>query len=212
MNTTEIEKIVEIHNFKEMFDWAKKQFLAFEVVEGVIQEPTDKAWEDYSFSIDCPQDQMKFKDMLQIRFIEELTEASMAVDDKNHFHEEVTDALNFFLTSYIMLGKDLSKLSDPSKFLELGREGKLMVRTVVDMKVLFYQMVEAAGYLCNLLKNRPWSQSNYLVSMLDFEERLENLWSIFWTGLGSLGFYEENLFDLFSKKLSVNLFRIETGY
>ena len=41
---------------------------------------------------------MKFKDMLQIRFIEELTEASMAVDDKNHFHEEVTDVSRYFLT------------------------------------------------------------------------------------------------------------------
>ena len=62
-----------------------------EKIEGIAN------WKEYSFSIDCAQDQMKFKDMLQIRFIEELTEAS-AAEEYEHFWEEITDALNFFLS------------------------------------------------------------------------------------------------------------------
>lgn len=213
MNTLDVKKVVEIHNFDELYSWAKEQFLAFEVVEGIIPETEvdlEKAWESYDFCIDCPKDQLKFKDMMQIRFIEELTEASVDMENKDHFFEEITDALNFFLAGYIMLGVDMKKLFDPNML--LSHEDSPIVPDRDTFSRNAYYVVEAVGYLCNLLKNRPWSQSNYLVSMVDFNERLENLWVCFWHFLGNLGLSSERLFDLFARKLSVNLFRIRSKY
>lgn len=213
MNTLDVKKVVEIHNFDELYSWAKEQFLAFEVVEGIIPETEvdlEKAWESYDFCIDCPKDQLKFKDMMQIRFIEELTEASVDLDNQDHFHEEITDALNFFLAGYIMLGTDFKKLPPPEYWIGVGKSQP--VKTVLELRALFYQLVEATGYLCNLLKNRPWSQSNYLVSMVDFNERLESLWCLFWQALGALNLGPDEIFDLFARKLSVNLFRIRSKY
>ena len=84
MNTTEIKWNHEIKSFDELFKAAKEQFLMYEKLEGIDD------WEKYDFSIDCSADQMKFKDMLQIRFIEELTEASIAMDEEGeHFWEEI---------------------------------------------------------------------------------------------------------------------------
>ena len=68
-------------------------------------------WKKYDFSIDCAEDQMLFKDMLQIRCIEELTEASIAFKEGSyeHFKEEITDALNFYLSAMVMYGYEMKK-------------------------------------------------------------------------------------------------------
>ena len=47
---------------------------------------------------------------------------------------------------------------------------------------------------------------------IDFEERLDNLISIYLNYLSLVGMSSEKLFDLFARKMSVNLFRIRTGY
>lgn len=210
MNTTEVKTTGLIKSFSDLYDKAKEQFLMYEKLEGISD------WKSYDFCIDCPKDQMMFKDMLQIRFIEELTEATVDFKNYEHLKEELTDALNFFLSAYIMLGVDFNKFPDPSTILmklppnsesELGR-----FFDIPDMWSETYRVIERVGYLCNLLKNRPWAQSNYLVSMLDFNERLTDLWVTFWHYLYAWGIGKETLFDMFERKLLVNGFRVETGY
>lgn len=210
MNTLDVKVRIKINSFEELYEQAKKQFLNFEVIEGVLDKPTQKAWDEYNFSIDCPSDQLKFKDMLQIRFIEELTEASADTQNQDHFFEEIIDSVNFFLSAYIMLGVDLNKFHHPEDFLK--EKSNLKIPVDKDLAFWHYSLVHLTGHLCNLLKNRPWSQSNYLVSMIDFNERLEELWDRFWNYLGYLGMSKENIFDLFAKKFSVNKFRIESKY
>lgn len=202
MNTTEIKVKNIIKSFPDLFKYAKKQFLEYEKIEGIDD------WKEYSFSIDCSQDQMKFKDMLQIRCIEELTEATHALDNEEHFYEEVTDSLNFFLSAYIMLDIDLSKFKDPEYILS----GDRCIWSEDDIKLAFYNIVDDIGDLCNLLKNRPWSQSNYLVSMYDFNIRLEKLWNTYWKVLSNLGLDQYDIFTMFEKKYEVNKWRIKTGY
>lgn len=202
MNTEEVKVKIKITTFEELYDLAKKQFIEYEKVEGID-------WKNYDFSIDTPEDQLKFKDMLQIRFIEELTEADEALrsGDMNHFKEEISDALNFFLAAMSMLGIDLNKLPKPCT-------SKVAFTVKVDID--FYQkkcweLVYKVGHLCNLLKNRPWSQSNYLVSMLDFNKRLVELWGEFWYFL-SIWFTDLDIFEMFGKKYTVNKFRMRSGY
>lgn len=206
MNTLEIKTKNQIKNWNDFYKISKKQFLMYEKIEGI------KNWKDYDFSIDCSEDQMKFKDMLQIRFIEELTEASEALinEEDEHFWEEITDALNFFISSYIMLDINFQELPSPKKYLKRWDRRKLP--SYKKYSLLAYNLVHNVGYLCNLLKNRPWAQTNFLVSMEDFNERLKNLWISFWKFLGKLGINEKTLFNLFERKYLVNEWRINTGY
>ena len=209
MNTTEIKWNHEIKSFDELFKAAKEQFLMYEKLEGIDD------WEKYDFSIDCSADQMKFKDMLQIRFIEELTEASIAMDEEGeHFWEEIGDALNFFLSAYVMLGVDFNTLKSPSDILINHqfalKKCKILSKSVYSVHV--YPIIEKVGYLCNLLKNRPWTQSNFLVSMTDFNERLNLLWEEFWKFFDYMRISPDEVFEMFWKKYQVNIYRIESGY
>ena len=204
MNTLEIKKQNIVNNFEDFYKVAKKQFYDYEKLEGIPN------WKKYDFSIDCSEDQMKFKDMLQIRFIEELTEASAAIKEPEHFWEEITDALNFFISACIMVDTNFNKLPKPSSFLKVKSKPK--VPSIKKYSIKAYELVHKVGFLCNLLKNRPWAQSNYLVSMIDFNERFEELWTSFWKFLGDLGLSEQDIFDLFERKVLVNRWRIKTGY
>lgn len=205
MNTLEVKINHTINSFSDLYKYAKKQFINYEKLEGIDN------WKEYGFSIDCSIDQMKFKDMLQIRFIEELTEATHSLDDISHFMEEITDALNFFLSAYVMLGVDFTKLKNPDDIL-YKRKYTPIIPTFDECSLLFYPLVDKVGYLCNLLKNRPWAQSNYLVSMLDFNERLEDLWNEFWLVIKKLKLNKTDIFELFERKYLVNKWRIQTGY
>lgn len=204
MNTLDVEVNIKINNEKELLKFAKEQFEDYEKIEGI------EDWSKYDFSIDCSQDQAKFKDMFQIRFIEELTEATEDKQNPDHFYEEITDSFNFFISGLIMYGYDFEK--KPLGLDKLRSISSYQDLTDKDLFAETYRIVEATGKLCNLLKNRPWSQSNYLVSMIDFEERLDNLISIYLNYLSLVGMSSEKLFDLFARKMSVNLFRIRTGY
>lgn len=206
MNTLEIKVKGIIKDWDSFYKEGKKQFLAYEKIEGISN------WKEYDFSIDCSADQIKFKDMLQIRFIEELTEASQALmlEEKEHFWEEITDALNFFISSFIMLDVDFNKLPNPENF--LAKEDKREIPNFKNFSLITYPLIHNVGCLCNLLKNRPWAMSNYLVSMVDFNSRLEVLWISFWKYLGQLGIDKNILFDLFERKILVNQYRIKTGY
>ena len=217
MNTIEIKLKGIINSFDDLYKYAMKQFLNYEKIEGINN------WKEYDFSIDCSEDQMKFKDMLQIRCIEELTEATHALDNEDHFYEEITDALNFFLSAYCMLGVDFKKFKDPEQILNeyegfstqssthyIFTQARDIFRSYC--WIYFYDIVNDIGDLCNLLKNRPWAQSNYLVSMYDFDLRLDKLWNTFWSVLARLALSKEQIFEMFERKYLVNLFRIHSGY
>ena len=210
MNTVEVTYNNNIKSFEELYYHANKQFLLYESLEGIDD------WEEYNFSIDCSEDQMKFKDILQIRFVEELTEASVSLEEPDeHFWEEIGDSINFFLSAFTMLGVDFSTLPDPQEYLYSDEisDNKVMEKPSYEkFSLSVYPVIEGVGYLCNLLKNRPWAQSNYLVSLLDFDERLLLLWKSFWIFLGGMKIQPKDVFELFWRKYQVNLFRINTGY
>lgn len=208
MNTQEIQVKHHIRSWPEFYDVARKQFLAYEKLEGIPD------WEAHDFSIDCADDQARFKDMLEIRFVEELTEASACLDEGiEHFLEEITDSINFLLSAYIMAGYDLLRdLPEIQDFLSLSSNGVKKPGSIDEMAIPAYNLVHRVGWTCNLLKNRPWAQSNYLVDLLQFKERMTDLWIYFWTWVGGLGINKIMLFDLFERKVEVNRFRIKSGY
>ena len=205
MNTLEVKYEHKINNWVDFVKYATKQFIEYEKLEG-------RNWKEYDFSIDCAEDQMLFKDMLQIRCIEELTEASIAYNESyEHFIEEITDAINFFVSACVMCNK-LDKMPIPEINHKDRTKSIYNNTSYKELGNLFYTFIEKIGYLCNLLKNRPWTQSNYLVSILDFDERFNDLWFAFWDLLDLLGFSKEKVYECFERKYEVNKWRIKTGY
>lgn len=207
MNTKNVKVTIEVKNFEDMYNHAYEQFLAFNKVEGVD-------WKADEFSIDDSKDQMRLKQFLQIRFCEELAEATEDTGNLDHYFEEIADAFNFLLTAFIMIGKTIDDFPEwvETYFIDEART-KSKIQEKSHNGYRLYRVIEKAHLLCNLLKNRPWTQTQFLVSRADFEERLWKLWHEWNMYLADyLGIPFSKILKVFAEKKCVNMFRIETKY
>lgn len=159
-----------------------------------------------NFDINTLEDQELFKKLCW-QIVEELTEAMEAKDknEKDHVLEELIDAFNFMLELYQLYGmapdfawghtygfrKDIADENFEENILEL---------------------IKTIGLAANCLKNREWRQSQYMVDLVVFEERLWNIWAMFTMLFGSIGVTEDKVRELWSLKYQVNLFRIKSKY
>lgn len=159
-----------------------------------------------NFDINTLEDQELFKKLCW-QIVEELTEAMEAKDknEKDHVLEELIDAFNFMLELYQLYGmapdfawghtygfrKDIADENFEENILEL---------------------IKTIGLAANCLKNREWRQSQYMVDLVVFEERLWNIWAKFAMFFGSIGVTEDKVRELWSLKYQVNLFRIKSKY
>lgn len=159
-----------------------------------------------NFDINTLEDQELFKKLCW-QIVEELTEAMEAKDknEKDHVLEELIDAFNFMLELYQLYGmapdfawghtygfrKDIADENFEENILEL---------------------IKTIGLAANCLKNREWRQSQYMVDLVVFEERLWNIWAMFTMLFGSIGVTEDKVRKLWSLKYQVNLFRIKSKY
>lgn len=64
----------------------------------------------------------------------------------------------------------------------------------------------------NLLKSRPWKQTQVLTKELDFQDALVRAFYKYMGYLGIFRVYPEGLLNLFFKKTRLNLWRIKSGY
>lgn len=159
-----------------------------------------------NFDINTLEDQELFKKLCW-QIVEELTEAMEAKDknEKDHVLEELIDAFNFMLELYQLYGmapdfawghtygfrKDIADENFEENILEL---------------------IKTIGLAANCLKNREWRQSQYMVDLVVFEERLLNIWAMLAMLFGSIGVKEDKVRELWSLKYQVNLFRIKSKY
>ena len=169
-----------------------------------------------TFDINCYEDQQLLKDFLQIRFVEELTEATCS-ENYDHFEEEIIDAFNFLVEAYIIYGWDYSMLNKwddtESNDILLTVHGKeYLVEDCNRFRSQFYYVIERVGMICNFLKNRSWKQSQYLVDLYLFEPTFKSLWICFNDLCRNLGIRKKRIYRLWSLKYQVNKFRLESGY
>lgn len=208
MNTRDITvKLPKDVNLFWIYNQHKKMFYKFMELEGISN------WKEYNFSIDTAADQTIFKDVLQIRFIEELTEATTSGCIIDHFEEEIIDSFNFLLSGLVALDmklEDLPEWKDRKRnklklwFILKYRRNKLNTET--------YKVVEKVGLLTNLLKSRPWAQNQLLVDSMMFNKRLVDLWVQFNAYINWLGIDLDTLYKLWYQKSEINYFRLKTGY
>lgn len=222
MNILNYEAI-EVKDLAEIVQKQKEIMFAFEPnLKKRVEE----------FDIDIYEDQMLLKEFLLERTVEEITEAYAAFRAKHyeHYLEEIVDVFNFLIETHILLknviinDKDhLSTIYDLFKFYEKHIELALYLYDVenrVDQEPIcqnkikpdLFDIVQYIGELTNLLKQRPWRESQYPVDLLTFRNRWCNLLNLFFLTLIRQGIGFDILSNIWSKKYQVNKFRIESNY
>lgn len=158
-----------------------------------------------NFDINTLEDQELFKKLCW-QIVEELTEAMEAKDknEKDHVLEELIDAFNFMLELYKLYGMT------PTFDWTLPKWAQVLEDE--DFAGDLLTLIGNIGMTANCLKNREWRQSQYLVDLVVFEDRLKGIWTYFVIMFEHLGLSENRVKELWSLKYQVNLFRIKSKY
>lgn len=158
-----------------------------------------------NFDINTLEDQELFKKLCW-QIVEELTEAMEAKDknEEDHVLEELIDAFNFMLELYQLYGMTPSFDWTLPKWAQVVEDE--------DFAGDLLTLIGNIGMTANCLKNREWRQSQYLVDLVVFEDRLKGIWTYFVIMFEHLGLSENRVKELWSLKYQVNLFRIKSKY
>lgn len=81
-----------------------------------------------------------------------------------------------------------------------------------DEKLHLFDVIYELNKARNLLKSRPWKQTQVMTKELDYQEALVKSFYLYMGFLALNGFTDENLFRLFYKKQRLNLWRQNTNY
>lgn len=159
-----------------------------------------------NFDINTLEDQELFKKLCW-QIVEELTEAMEAKDknEKDHVLEELIDAFNFMLELYQLYGMapDFAWGHTYGFREDIADE---------NFEENILELIKTIGLAANCLKNREWRQSQYMVDLVVFEDRLKWIWTYFVIMFEHLGLSETRVKELWSLKYQVNLFRIKSKY
>ena len=161
-----------------------------------------------NFDINTLEDQELFKKLCW-QIVEELAEAKEAIEGEldgegEHFNEELIDAFNFMLELYQLYGMTPTFVWTLPKWAQVLEDE--------DFAGDLLTLIGNIGMTANCLKNREWRQSQYMVDLVVFEERLWNIWAMFAMLFGSIDVTEDKVRELWSLKYQVNLFRIKSKY
>lgn len=219
MNILNYEAI-EVKDLAEMIQKQKEIMFAFEPdLKKRVEE----------FDIDIYEDQMLLKEFLLERTVEEITEAYAAFRAQHyeHYLEEIVDVFNFLIETHILLKNVV--IDDKTCLDNIYNSFKLYEKHIKlpdylypnsnseDYKRSFirrdlFDVIQYIGELTNLLKQRPWRESQYPVDLLTFKDRWYDVLNIFISTLIRQGIGFDILSNIWSKKYQVNKFRIESNY
>ncbi len=200
MNTNDFTPVKGL-TFEEIFEKQKPLMVDYEPELGErVKE----------FDINILEDQELFKSFLLVRFVEELTEATVDLEHEDHFEEEIIDAFNFLVETYLLYGWQYSDLDPWEDGKGTGLKIDPINKDEIDLHT--YRVVEQTGLSCNYLKNRKWRSTQYLVDLLFFEEDFKKIWNKFNDLCNVTGISQARLLELWSLKYQVNEFRLETKY
>lgn len=190
---------MNIENFKPIPNLSLRDLFEKQKEIKFLYEPGSKQIFE-NFDIDCYSDQELFKKYCW-RVVEELTEALEDQKNLNHLQEEIIDSFNFLIELFLLYGWNEKKVEDVVS----SRKTQTLNESMLDV---IYQL----GITCNILKNRQWRQSQYLVDLLIFEKRFLLIWQKFMELFNALDLSMERVYEIWSLKYQVNLFRIQTKY
>lgn len=190
---------------KGIYDKLKTQFYLFTHKWGLIEAPTEKAYQEYNFSIHNLEEQMFLKRLWSICAIEELSEFVHAEEDgAEHMKEEACDFFNFLMSGFIAMGYEYDTL--PFDCHNWGWR----YCSVTDP--FLWEITDSIHYAMNKLKNRPWTQSNFKVDLGKFNPRIQKVGELSWQFILRVFDSMEDFEHHFNKKIETNIHRIKSGY
>jgi len=119
-----------------------------------------------------------------------------ASDYYTHYLEELIDALHFLVELTIIAG-----------YVNFQPTSSVTPGTTEPWDVVF-----PLGLMCNTLKNKPWKQTQMLTDRSDFEMYLNRAWDYLIALFRQEKLKNEDIYNLYFKKNSVNQFRIRSKY
>lgn len=172
--------------------------------------------------IDDAKLQHFLKDMFW-RTTEELAEAYECVDsidsewrfkidsDANirHFFEELADAMHFLIEASVYVQISYASID------AIWNSQKAAVTKPLDVSLVsrdVLAIVMRLGLSANCLKNKPWKETQMPTDLIVFRQKLLKAWESVCLMWHNLGCDIDELYVLYKKKNTVNLFRQRTKY
>jgi len=180
------------------------------------------ATEDVPVSLHDAKGQYRLKDFAW-RITEELGEALEArrehADLRDHYDEEIADALHFLVEFTILSGMSpidiLGFYNPPQKDgLDILFERCPLSRNrnfPVLCRVVGETVLELAT-ACNCLKNKPWKMTRMVTDEAYFRSKVRSTWRSFIDLCVVSGIDQVQLFNLYFQKSEVNKFRQRSNY
>ena len=166
------------------------------------------------------KDQAVIKDHFW-RFLEEIGEAMDALDDGHidHCHEELADALHFFVEACIVIGLEpLDMVFDSVDGVDMLEQAYAMnpinkPHNPLIINLTLKSLVKSLDMSANCLKNKPWKQSQMMTDEEEFKGRVIKTFHRFISFVKACGIMNpQDLFDLYFRKSQVNIFRQNSKY
>ena len=220
MNIEDVDKKVEIPKMPLLgiFELQKKLIEKYDVIEKA--NGFDVPMPPYS--IDSAQLQARIKDMYW-RTTEEIAEAMEVVPpifklenwkqfwsqdvDVRHFFEELADALHFLVEASIYSNVSESEISH---WFAIGLADS--EADPLHIQDLVTSVIMKMGLSANVLKNKPWKQTQMPTDSAKFYTLLCHTWKAFGTLWSALKCSIEDIYILYVKKHTVNTWRQDTNY
>lgn len=201
-----------------------EKYHAIEEKNGLLQT------KDVPVNLHDAKGQARLKDFAW-RVTEELGEALEALqkhkDIRDHFDEEVADALHFLVEFTILAGISPKEIvGDYTTSVDLleslyyqgirrlsrFKEDYPKVRTYPSLTFWTGRIIEGLAKTCNTLKNKPWKQSQMLTDVNQFKTCLKETWLNFIELCVVAEIDSDKLFKLYFRKSEVNKFRQRSNY
>jgi len=126
-----------------------------------------------------------------------------------HFFEELSDALHFLVEASIIANLEPSSEVEP---LFDYPEVAFNANDDLDIGQLAANIIFSMGLAANILKNKPWKQTQMPTDVEKFKNKLIKVWADFATLWQELQCSIEDVYKLYVKKHDVNVWRQNTHY
>jgi len=159
------------------------------------------------------------------RITEEVGEAMEAIrthpELRDHYDEEIADALHFLIEFTILAGAGpdllMGENPDGSPFEDKLDSAFEWSRITSNRKYDYISMsvgrfIEALSVTCNCLKNKPWKNTQMMTDVSYFYTNLTETWYRFIHLCHTSRIDSQRLYDLYFRKSEVNKFRQRSNY
>jgi hypothetical protein len=162
-----------------------------------------------ALDVDDRASQLRFKDFAW-RITEELTEATLAIEDRTHYEEELIDALHFSVELLILCGFQSSDFAEAQGDTLEVLFNKPMKKFTLTTRV--YSVIEKLGEAMNRLKLKPWKTSAMLTDREAFIRSIFEFFELLIDLLKASGFTARSATAMYLNKHAVNQFRQSSAY